>query len=279
MSRISGGKKLIFLGIIVIILLAGLHFTAGNMSKLTPLASATRDLLAPVQKLATIAGRKTINFISFPVKLINVANRNEKLEAKVSELEGKLSQYQETQQENARLKKLLDFKNSAASQMSTLTAAVIARDNDNWFGSIIVDAGSKDGIKRDMAVITPAGLVGRVIKVSSATAEVLLITDPRSGVGCLVQETRAPGVVEGVAGSRGALHMVHIPPDMAPNKGDKIITSGFGSIYPKGIPIGTVLETQKEKSGLFKMASIKPFVDFNRLEEVLIITSAHPGGE
>ncbi|SFG76470.1 rod shape-determining protein MreC [Desulfotomaculum arcticum] len=279
MSRISGGKKLIFLGVLVIILLAGLHFTAGNMSKLTPLASATRDFLAPVQRVVTIAGREVSGFISFPVKLINVAKRNQVLEARVSELEGKLSQYQEAQQENTRLKQLLNFNDSAAANLSTLTAAVVARDSGNWFGSIIVNAGSKEGIKKDMAVITPAGLVGRVINVSADTAEVLLVTDPRSGVGCLVQDNRAPGVVEGVAGSRGELNMVHIPADMAPRKGDKIITSGFGSIYPKGIPVGTVLETQKEKSGLFKMASLKPVVDFNRLEEVLIITSAHPDGE
>lgn len=260
-------------------LLAGLHFTAGSVTKLTPLASATRDLLAPIQRLVTMAGREVSGFISFPVKLINVGKRNQVLEAKVSELEGKLSQYQEIQQENVRLKQLLNFKNSAAPNMSTIAATVIARDSGNWFGSIIVDAGSKDGVKKDMSVITPAGLVGRVIRVSSSTAEVLLVTDPRSGVGCMVQETRAPGVVEGVAGTHGELQMVHIPADMGPKKGDSIITSGYGSIYPKGIPIGTVEKSEKEKSGLFKMASIKPFVDLNRLEEVLIITSAHPGGE
>jgi rod shape-determining protein MreC len=277
-SPLSAGKKLVLLGVLVAVMLLGLHFSAGSLDRLTPLESATRDFLAPVQRLLMIAGREVAGFFSYPVKLINVSRRNEILEGRVEELEGKLLKYKEVQAENVRLKKLLDFQTGVASQMNTEAAAVIGRDTGNWFGSIIINAGSKKGIRRDMAVITPAGLVGRVIRVSDSTAEVLLITDPRSGVGCLVQETRAPGIVEGVAGGRGNLQMVHIPNDLPTEKGDIIITSGLGSVFPKGIPVGTVRETRKEKSGLFKMAVVDPYVDFNRLEEVLVIKSFHPGG-
>lgn len=277
MSRPSGGKKLIFLSLLIIVILIGLHFSASNLERLTPLESAIRDVFAPIQRFAMIAGRKISQFASSPVRLINVSKRNQLLEERLGELEGKLSDFEEIRKENFRLKKMLDFQTNLTAQMVTKTATVIGRSTDNWFGSITVNKGSQNGIKRDMVVITPAGLVGRIINVSDDTAEVLLITDPRSGVGGLVQETRAPGIIEGVAGGRGLLQMVHIPVDLAPEKDNSIITSGFGSVYPKGIPIGTVLEVRKEQSGLFKMAKIKSYVDFNLLEEVFIITSVNPG--
>jgi len=277
-SRMSGGKRLIFLAVLLIVILVGLHYSAGNVDRLTPLESALRETLAPVQRLAMVAGREVSGFVSAPARLIKVSRRNQALEERVEELEGKLAQYGEIKEENARLKELLAFKTNLASQLTTEAAAVIGRTPGNWFGSIIINKGAKDGIRRDMTVITPAGLVGRVMRVSDSTAEVLLITDPRSGVGGLVQETRAPGIVEGVAGGRGVLQMVHIPNDLAPDKGHGIITSGFGSVFPKGIPVGTVTEVRRERSGLFKMALVKSAVDFNRLEEVLVITSVNPGG-
>jgi len=278
-SHFSGGKKIILVGVLVLVMLTGLHLSAGDLYGITPLASATRDLLAPVQRLAMVAGREVSELFSFPVSIINISQRNKMLSEKVSELEGELLKLQEAREENARLKDLLDFQTQIATQMTTETAAVIGRDTGNWFGSIIINKGLDNGIEADMAVITPAGLVGRVTKVSGTTAEVLLITDPRSGVGCLVHEKRAPGIVEGLAGGSGNLQMVHIPADLAPQQGDKIISSGLGSVYPKGIPVGTVVEKRKEKSGLFIMADITPYVDFNRLEEVLVIKSVNPVGE
>lgn len=260
-------------------MLMGLHLSAGNVDRLTTFETTTRDVLAPVQRLVMIVGQGISNFVSYPVNLIKVSQRNLQLEERVAELEGKLSHYDEVQAENNRLKEQLNFKTSLASQLNTEAAAIISRSTGNWFGSVIINKGSKNGIEPDMAVITKSGLVGRVANVSDNTAEVLLITDPRSGVGCLVQESRAHGIVEGVAGGRDTLHMVNVPTDQAPDKGDKIITSGFGSVYPKGIPVGAVLETRREQSGLFKMAILKPYVDFNRLEEVFVIKLANLGNE
>lgn len=266
------------MGILVVVILAGLHFSADDAGELTPLESTIRDVLAPVQRVVMVVGDKVSDWVSFPARLYKVSHYNHELEQQVVELEGKLSHYNEIMAENARLKDQLEFKTSLADQVTMESAEVIGRSADDWFGSVLINKGSASGIQTDMAVVTPSGLVGRVTSVSNNTAEVLLITDPRSGVGCLVQESRAPGIVEGVAGGMRVVHMVHIPPDLAPEKGDRIVTSGFGSVFPKGIPVGTVQETRKEESGLFKMAVIKPFVDFNRLEEVLVIISANPGG-
>lgn len=273
MSGLSLGKKIVLFGLLVIVMMTGLHYSAGGIEKFTPLTSSVRDLLSPVQRVIMIVGREVSDFVSTPARLIGLSQDFRQLEKKNSELESQLLQFKEISEENIRLKKMLDFNTGLAPQMATEAAAVTGRDHGNWFGSITINKGENQDIKSDMTVITPAGLVGRVIRVSDNTAEVLLITDPRSGVGSMVQETRSPGIVEGVTGGQGSLIMVHIPTDLTPDKGNRVITAGLGSVFPKGIPIGTVREVRKEEAGLFKMAEVEPYVDFNRLEEVLVVTS------
>ncbi len=275
MSRLSPRKSFFLLSIVVVIIIVGMHLSAGNTYKLTPLESTIRDVLSPVQRVVTVVGVKISDFVTFPVRLYKVSEHNRQLEQQVVELEEKLSRYNEIRAENIRLKEQLAFKTSLVGQMKTESAEVVGREADNWFGIAIINKGSASGIRQDMAVITPAGLVGRVTNVTDHTAEVLLITDPRSGVGCLVQENRAPGIVEGVAGGRGVVNMVHISSDLTPKKGNRIVTSGYGSVFPKGIPVGTVQGTRREESGMFKTAVLETFVDFNRLEEVLVITSTN----
>jgi len=272
-SRLSPRKTFFLLSIVVVIIIVGMHLSAGNTDKLTPFESTTRDVLSPVQRVVIVMGGKISDFVAFPVRLYKVSEHNRQLEQQVVELKEKLSRYNEIRAENIRLKEQLAFKTSLVGQLKTESAEVIGREADNWFSIAIINKGFASGIRQDMAVITPAGLVGRVTNVTDHTAEVLLITDPRSGVGCLVQENRAPGIVEGVAGGRGTVNMVNISSDLAPKKGNRVVTSGYGSVFPKGIPVGTVQVTRKEESGMFKTAVLETFVDFNRLEDVLVITS------
>lgn len=278
MSRLSTGKKLFFLGIIIVVTLLGLRYSAGAIGQLSPISATLRDVLAPVERVVMVASREISNALSYPVQLVHAQRHNQELEDMVAELEGKLLKYREVQAENTRLKKLLDFNTEVAAELDLVPGTVISRDPDNWFGNLIINIGSQNGIEPDMAVITSAGLVGRVVRTSAHTAEVLLITDPRSGVGAIVQDSRAPGIAEGVAGKQGGLRMIHIPMDLTPQKGDVVVTSGLGSVFPKGIPVGVVREVRKEKSGLFMMADLETYVDFNRLEEVSVIKSFHPGG-
>lgn len=274
MSGLSLGKKLLLLGLLIIVTMTGLHYSAGGIERFTPLASSLRDILSPIQRGIMIAGREISDFVATPARLIGLSKRYRQLEEQNSQLESQLLQFKEISEENIRLKKMLDFSTGLTPQLATEAAAVTGRDHGNWFGSITINKGARQGINSNMAVITPAGLVGRVIRVSENTAEVLLITDPRSGVGSMVQETRSPGILEGVAGGQGNLIMVNIPADLTPDRGNRVITSGLdGSVFPKGIPIGTVREVRREEAGLFKMAEVEPYVDFNRLEEVLVVTS------
>lgn len=232
-----------------------------------------RDVFAPVQNVCIELGRWGKELLTSPFSLFEVAERNRELTQKVEQLQGQLRKAEEYRLENERLKKLLDFRTTVVSDAygRVISAAVISRDPGNWFGTITLGEGSRQGIKVNMAVIVPAGLVGRIIRVSENTAQVLLITDPRSAVSALVQETRSPGLMEGLGGSIAGLRMIHIPYDTFVHPGQTVVTAGVGSFFPKGIPVGEIIDTKKDPSGLFYNSTVRPYVDFDRLEEVFVI--------
>lgn len=167
---------------------------------------------------------------------------------------------------------MLDYK-KAANQFDLVTATVVGRDIGTWNSTIIINRGSADGITKDMAVVTPQGLVGSVVNVYTNVAKVQLILDARSAVGTLVQrpESRVAAIVEGSSASPLTPRMVNIARDADIIKSDKLITSGFGGIYPKGLLIGEVVDIVNEEGGLLKYAYLRPAVDFARLEEVSVI--------
>ena len=276
MPRRATYKKAFYLAVLVVASLALVKYTAFGRLSVSPVEAALRDVLSPVQGLATQVGHRIKGLVSFPFDVVGMTRRNDELSERLKDVEGQLRQMEEYRQENERLKKLLNFNSTTARAMGLelKSAAVISRDPGNWFGMIRINKGSADGIRRNMTVLTPEGLVGRITSVSSATAEVLLITDPRSGVGTLIQENRTPGLVEGIATASGQVRMVHIPTGSKVTKGQTVVTSGLGSLYQKGIPVGTVVSMRRELTGLFNSATITPFVDFDRLEEVMIIVGA-----
>lgn len=257
-------------------MLALMNYTESGRVRVSPMESVLRDILAPVQGLTMSLGHRLRGLVSFPFTLYNAAEENQLMKKKVDDLEKTVRQNNEISSENERLKKLLDFKTTVAPAVGfeVAGAAVIGRDPGNWFGIITINKGTSQGLRPNMTVINEQGLVGRITSVSGNTSEVLLITDPRSGVSALIQETRAPGMVEGVASFPGQVRMVHIPVETETSKEQVVVTSGFGSMYPKGIPIGWVQDSGREPSGLFNSAMIVPFVDFNRIEEVLVVTGS-----
>jgi rod shape-determining protein MreC len=133
----------------------------------------------------------------------------------------------------------------------------------------LVNKGEKDGAAKDMAVVTSEGVVGRVIEVSLHTAKVLLITDPNSGMDVIVQRSRTQGIMEGKVEEVCVLKYVQKNEDV--QVGDKVITSGLGGIFPKGLMTGTVTKVERKRPGIFQYIEVTPSVDFSRLEEVLIL--------
>jgi len=181
---------------------------------------------------------------------------------------------QETLKENQRLRDLLRFAETL--KYAYIPAEVVGRNPDNWLNTAIINKGSADGVSVNDSVVTSLGLVGRVTKVTRNTATVMLMLDPDSGVGGLVQRSRDAGVIVGQAGGGQTLRMKLFPRDPDVKAGDVIMTSGLGSFFPKGLPVGKVISVSKGEYGLVKVADIQPFVNFDRLEEVLVLKPSKP---
>jgi rod shape-determining protein MreC len=224
----------------------------------------------------------SLDTFKYPLKVFAFINReiraivfyhhnfteNIKLEKENGLLRQNLNQARELYLENQRLKGLLSFK--AEAPYRVMPCRVIGRDMASWSSVAIIDKGKSSGLKPDMAVITSAGLAGRVIETGQFTSKVMLLNDPNMGVSALVQRSRQEGLVSGTW-SNNLLVMRYLSSDADIKAGDVIIASGLSPLYPKGTLIGTVKEVGNEFSGLSLYAMIKPAVEFNALDEVLVV--------
>ncbi len=262
--------------LVIVISLVVMNLTAAQRSNITFVEKIIRDTYVPLQSGVS-------SFRSNWDRRTAVFNDKSQLQQQIKLLEEKNNQLalenqalQEYKQESFRLRKMLNFYNANRENYDLLPAHLIARSPNNWYESITIDRGSRQGVQKDMPVISPGGLVGRVESVSENSAQVSLITDREMAVGAIIQKTRETnGIVEGL-GDSNQLRMINIPYYSKINKGDRIVSSGLSTIYPPGINIGTVTEITPEPNGLLLTAMIKPAVDFNKLEEVFVITSYHP---
>jgi rod shape-determining protein MreC len=192
---------------------------------------------------------------------------NRILREKIKFYERRLEEIKMVYNENDRLKTLINFRKTIP--YSTIPSQVIGRDPSNWSNSVIIDKGMTSGIKQNKAVLSTEGLVGRVVEVGRYSSKILLITDPNSKVGVLVQRNRQGGILVGRPDGRCKMVYIALDSDVAP--GDKIMTAGFGSIFPKDILVGQVVKVDKEPGRLYKYAIVKTSTELSRLEEVLCI--------
>ncbi|GBG56468.1 cell shape-determining protein MreC [Sporomusaceae bacterium FL31] len=229
-------------------------------------------ILAPVEYATSKVSYSFRNAGSFCWQIMTVYRENQSLKSENEQLKQTSLNVTEILAENERLREMLNYKKGTP-QFDVVTATVVARDPGTWTSTIVINRGTDDGIAKNMPVVTPQGLVGNVVNAYSNSAKVQLILDPRSAVGSLVQrpESRVAAIVEGNNANKLAPHMVNIARDADVIKGDKIITSGFGGIYPKGLLLGEVTDVINEEGGLLKYAVLKTAVDFDRLEEVFVI--------
>ena len=265
-------KKTIILGMAVLTVFLLANFASRGNSQFSFVERFAVTVLSPVESLLSQAGYGIRNATNFVSQLFTLAQENQTLRANIDELRQNELTITEIMAENIRLRAMLDYKKGTP-QFDFITAAVIARDPGMWTNIMMINRGSNDGLTRDMPVVTPQGLVGNIVQVSASTAKIQLLLDPRSAVGSLVQrsESRVAAVVEGNGISPMAPRMVNLARDADIIRGDKIITSGFGGIYPKGLLVGEVMDIVNDEGGLLKYAVLKPVVDFDRLEEVMVI--------
>ena len=261
---------LVLFGLFCLILLTSFNRVGFPIS-----SKVTGVVLFPFQGGFSAAVDGVTSATGFVYEVSTVYEENERLKREVEELRKENLEASEYAAENERLRALLGYK-EAKTQFDLLPARVIARENATWSSMIVINRGSNEGVTDLMPVVTDKGLVGHVIEAGPVSSKVRLILDPRSSVGTLVQrpESRVMGIVEGDINNAVSPRMVNIPLVADVVEGDMIITSGFGGVYPKGIMVGKVAGLKNAPGGLLKYAVIDTSVDFQRLEEVLVIIAS-----
>jgi rod shape-determining protein MreC len=203
--------------------------------------------------------------------LQNTSRENDRLRHENDTLKLELNQLQSKAAEADRLGMLLSFRQSHQN-ISMVAARVIGTSADTASQTLYLDRGERDGIRRNMGVITPDGVVGKIIESYRDASQVLLLTDKDSGVGAMLAESRIQSPVGGVG--EPLLTMKYVANDDVVNIGDRVVTSGMDRIFPRDLPVGTV--TQIKAGNPFKQIRLRPAANLERLEEVVVLLSLQP---
>ena len=223
-------------------------------------------LTGPVQAGLNHAIRGAADIWGHYLYLVDTEEENRALVENNRNLSARLAENNEVRLENERLRRLLDFKE--AQEIATLPARVIAEDATSWFRTITIDKGGEQGVVEGMPVVVAEGVVGRVVRSSPRFARVLLVTDASSAVASLLQDNRARGICRG-KGEQLVFDFVLRQEEI--KVGDRVVTSGMGGVFPKGLVIGDVKSVDRREFGLFQAIEVIPAVDFSHLEEVLVL--------
>ncbi len=229
--------------------------------------SRVASVITPIQAMLASVTRQVRELWYGYIDLTQVRRENIQLRQQTEILQGELHRYREAYLEQERLRSLLDFR--SLSFPNAVPAEVLGVDPSLWAEAVTINKGAEHRLQKDSAIVTHLGLVGHVVELATHSATVLLLIDRRSAVDALVQRTRARGIIFGKSKRQLAFRYVSVRE--AVQVGDEIISSGLGDIYPKGIRIGTVTSVRPERHGLFYEISVRPAVDFSKLEEVLAL--------
>jgi rod shape-determining protein MreC len=250
------------------VLLLAFQIKRGQDVRLVRVWSA--ELLTPPQHAGTFLLSKIDNAWFGYIDLRHARAENRQLADEVGRLRLQNLQLESQASEAGRLAKLLGFQQANAG-VPMLAAEVIGASADSNSQTVFINRGERDGVHRNMAVVTPDGVVGKIFEAFPHTAQVLLITDRESGVGALLANTRTHGVVKGTAGP--LLWMDYVSAGEKVPVGELILTSGEDKIFPKDLPVGTVSST---KTGFpFQSIQLDPAAHLDRLEEVLVLLTEH----
>ena len=261
MVLIIGVLVLIFVNIIILSLVGRTRFPDWAVTRVAI------TITSPFQELTAYSIRFIRDIWEHYFFLVSVSYENDMLRKALNEATKKNNQCIETSYSNKRLRKLLNFQKSTEEEF--IAAEVIGRDPSPHFKSIIIDKGLEDGLKKNLPVVVPEGIAGQITDLTDHYSKVLLIVDPNSSVDALVQRTRARGVIKGLSAGKFVYKYALRKHDIA--IGDIIVSSGLDGVFPKGLRIGHVSEVVKGNSGIFQDVVVTPFVDFEKLEEVLVV--------
>ena len=246
-----------------------LLLTVQARGRSTPTAEVLAFVTTPIQSGLARVNRAAVTVWSTYLDWKNVRAESRRLRDENQRLRVESLQVSETAAENQRLRRLLALQQRLP--LATVSAEIIAREWGGWVRSLTVNRGRGDNVVRLTAVISPEGLIGRVMEVRSGASIIQVLTDPASTVGAHVVRTRTAGIVEG--DPRGTMRLKYMArAGGGIQVGDLVVTSGAGGVFPRGIPVGRVRAIDDRGSALFHYAVLTPVVDFARVDEVLLLT-------
>ncbi len=251
-------------GFLIFVLLSRI----GIIGYLQPVLSGA---IQPFQYAVTAVFRGASGFFSTVKEIGNLQNENRLLEKEIIKLKSELAELSELANENVILRKQLGF--TKRGDFNLVPAEVISNPLSSFLHYLVINKGTREGLREGMAVVSEGILVGKLKEVSEKTSKVFLITDPTSSINAIVQNSRAQGIVKGQIG--GGLEMQMIPQNEKINAGDLVVTSALSGDFPRGILIGEILEVKSNPNDLFQKADLISYLDFRQLEMVFIITGTN----
>ena len=262
-------RRVIILILLLLMILTAYHQSTGQLISPEKFFSG---IITPFQGVASKATQLFSDYL-YRVKLrSNIEYEYNQLKAQNDELVLRSMLYEELEEENAQLRALLgEYETRAA--MNPLLARVIASESGNYFSTFTINKGRRDGIDDQMAVITSEGLVGYVYEVFDTTSKVITVIDDQASLAALIESSRDQGAVKGTLGSTGEplCRMYYLSADSVPRPGDRVITSGVGVSFPKGLLIGYVRESTRAIEDNKHFIVVEPAADFEHIENVLVL--------
>jgi rod shape-determining protein MreC len=272
MPQFFMNKRLILLLVSIIVLVALIGFSLRERSKLSWPEQFIKDTTGWVQSLVSKPTNYVAGFFENLQDLTNTYGENKELKSRIENLASLEAQVQELKKDNKELRDVLGERKTLR-DYEPLPATVIGRNPDRWHEMIIIDKGNLNGVKKNMAVVTANGLIGKIKSVTqfSSTVQLLSSTDPKNRISAIVQgKTNVYGLVEGYDSEKKLLQVKAIPTGTEIKKGQTVITSGLGDVFPKGLMIGKVVEVKQDQYGLNQTALVKPGADFYDIRTVIV---------
>ena len=230
--------------------------------------------LNPVQSLLYKGTNKIKETLDFFLNFSEVKAENKELINKNQELENKIATYSDLKEENDRLREVLNFAEER-NNYNYISCDIIGYSGGNFLDGYIVNKGKNENVQKGMIVIASQGLVGQVTSVGNNWSIIQSLVNENIAVSVMVERTRdVTGYLKGYKDSKNAnlAKVYDLPMDSEVKEGDVIMTSGVGMLYPKEIRIGEVTSVEEDKVKVMKSAVVKPYVDFNKLEELFIVS-------
>ncbi|OOE05683.1 rod shape-determining protein MreC [Anoxybacillus kestanbolensis] len=273
MPKFFLNKRLIILLVSIMVLVALIGFSLKERNELSWMEKFVKDTVVFMQSIVHKPAQFVAGFFENVNDLRHTYEENKRLKEHLEQYVLLQSEVESLKKENERLRELLNKKESLRDFVA-IQATVIGRNPERWEETLIVNKGSQHGVEKNMAVITPQGLIGKVRSVSpfSATVQLLSAKDRQNRISAFIQgDENVFGLIEGYDEERETLLLKRIPYDAKIEKGQRVFTSGLGGIFPKGLFIGEVEEVVADEYGLTQIAYIKPAANFYDIDDVIIV--------